>query len=305
MLIRVLGSAAGGGFPQWNCNCRNCSGVRDGTVRAVARTQSSIAVTSDRTRWVLCNASPDIHRQLAAHLPLPADGGVRSAPVAAVILVDGQIDHAAGLLLLRENKLPLDVWTTDAVREDLGTGLPLLSVLEHYCGIEWHRLAIDESPTSVPALDGVSVTAVAVAGKPGPYSAHRSAPRAGDNVALLFRDQTSGKQLFYGPGLGELTPAVRAAMLASHCVLVDGTFWRDDEMVRAGVSTKRAREIGHLPQGGDGGMLDELAQLPTATRKVLIHINNTNPVLDEASPERAMLDAAGVELAYDGMAIEL
>ena len=215
------------------------------------------------------------------------------------------LNHAAGLLLLRENKSPLDVWTTDAVREDLSTGLPLLSVLEHYCRIEWHRLATDESPTLVPALEGVSVTAVPVAGKPGPYSAHRSAPREGDNVALLFRDLRSDRQLFYGPGLGEFTPAVRAALLASDCVLVDGTFWRDDEMVRAGVSTKRAREIGHVPQGGDGGMLDELAQLPAATRKILIHINNTNPVLDDASTERAMLDAAGVELAYDGMDIEL
>jgi pyrroloquinoline quinone biosynthesis protein B len=305
VLIRVLGSAAGGGFPQWNCNCRNCSGVRDGSLRALARSQSSIAVTSDRSHWVLCNASPDIHRQLATHLPLPTDGDARSSPIAAVILVDGQIDHAAGLLLLRENNVPLDVWTTDSVREDLSTGLPLFPVLEHYCGIDWHRLAIDESPTQVPALDGLSVTAVPVAGMPGPYSPHRSAPRDGDTVALLFRDATSNRQLFYGPGIGEFTPAVRAAMRASDCVLVDGTFWRDDEMIRAGVSTKRAREIGHLPQGGDGGMLDELAQLPTGTRKVLIHINNTNPVLDEASPERAMLAAAGVELAYDGMDIEL
>ena len=132
MLIRVLGSAAGGGFPQWNCNCGNCSGLRAGTLSARKRTQSSIAVSVDGRRWVLCNASPDIHQQIAANPALQPHQGLRGSGIAAVMLVDGQIDHSTGLLLLRENGAPLEVWTTESVREDLSTGLPILNVLEAF-----------------------------------------------------------------------------------------------------------------------------------------------------------------------------
>jgi pyrroloquinoline quinone biosynthesis protein B len=305
VLIRVLGSAAGGGFPQWNCNCRNCHGIRHGSLRAVARTQSSIAVSSDTRRWLLCNASPDLHRQIAANPALQPRQGARDTPISGVVLVDGQIDHAMGLLLLREHREMLDVWTTDPVRDDLSNGLPLLSVLEHYCGIRWHRLNAESAPVTVSALPGILVAALPVDGMPGPYSAHRQSPRIGDNVALVFRDERTNAQLFYAPGLGAMTARVEEALHASTCVLVDGTFWRDDEMVREGVSTKRAREIGHLPQSGPGGMIDVLSQLPAATRRVLIHINNTNPILDEDSPERAALVTAGIEVAFDGMEIAL
>ena len=219
--------------------------------------------------------------------------------------MDGQIDHVTGLLLIREHREPLDVWTTDPVREDLTSGLPLLTVLEHYCGIRWHRVATDASPVIVPALRGIRVSALPVAGKPGPYSPHRREPRLGDNIALVFRDEQTGKQLFYAPGLGAITPPVETALHESSCVLVDGTFWRDDEMVREGVSSKRALEIGHLPQSGPGGMIELLSKLPAATRRILTHINNTNPILDESSPERAQLNSAGIEVAFDGMEIEL
>jgi pyrroloquinoline quinone biosynthesis protein B len=221
------------------------------------------------------------------------------------VLVDGQIDHAAGLLLLRERSTPLPLWTTDPVREDLSTGLPLLKVLEHYCGTSWHCIPLDGTGFAVPELPGVSITALPVAGKPGPYSPYRDNPRAGDNVGLIFRERATGRQLFYAPGLAAITPQVAAVMHGSDCVLVDGTFWSDDEMIHLGVSHKRARDLGHLPLSGAGGMIEQLARLPAACRRILIHINNTNPILDESGPERAELFAAGIEVAHDGMEIEL
>jgi pyrroloquinoline quinone biosynthesis protein B len=305
VLIRVLGSAAGGGFPQWNCNCRNCRGLRAGSLQAQPRTQSSIAISGDGERWLLCNASPDLHRQIAANTPLQPRAGVRDTPIAGALLVDGQIDHTVGLLLLREHRARLPVWTTPAVRDDLTTGLPILSVLEHYCGIDWHPIELDGMPFRIPQLGGVELVVMPVEGKPGPYSRYRDAPRRGDNIAVVFRDLGSGRQAFYAPGLAAITPAIREVLQVSDCVLLDGTFWREEEMIEAGVSSKGASELGHLPQSGPGGMLAALRTLPTASRRILIHINNTNPILDERSPERAELDAAGIEVAFDGMEIRL
>jgi pyrroloquinoline quinone biosynthesis protein B len=305
VLIRVLGSAAGGGFPQWNCNCRNCRGLRDGSLKSSARTQSSIALSSDGVQWVLCNASPDLHRQIRAHPVLEPLREVRHSPISAVLLVDGQIDHTLGLLLLREHHNRLDVWSTAAVREDLTSGLPLLSVLEHYCGVSWHELPTDGTPFQMSSLPGIEITVLPVDGKPGPYSRYRESPRRGDNIALSFRDLGSGQRALYAPGLAKITPEVRDALRASQCVMVDGTFWRDDEMITAGISPKRALDIGHLPQSGAGGMIETLSQLPRTTRRILIHINNTNPILDEASRERAELTTAGIEVAFDGMEISV
>jgi pyrroloquinoline quinone biosynthesis protein B len=209
------------------------------------------------------------------------------------------------LLLLRENGAPLEVWTTETVREDLSSGLPILNVLQHFCGVHWHRIPVDGGEFEIPVLPGVLIRALPVEGKPGPYSAHRENPRIGDNIGLIFRDQRSGRQLFYSPGLAAIPPAVARVLDASDCVLVDGTFWSDDEMIRTGVSHKRARDLGHLPQSGPGGMAEALSGLASRTRRILIHINNTNPILDEAGAERAQLAAAGIEVAYDGMEIEL
>ncbi len=305
MLIRVLGSAAGGGFPQWNCNCANCRGVRAGTLQARRRSQSSIAVSVDGQHWALCNASPDIHQQIAANPALQPHQGLRDSGIAAVILVDGQIDHCTGLLLLREHRSALQLWSTETVREDLSTGLPILNVLQYFCGVHWHPIPLDGAAFEIPALPGIRISALPVAGKPGPYSAYRENPRLGDNIGLIFHDPASGRQLFYSPGLAGIPPAVEQVLEASDCVLVDGTFWSDDEMIRIGVSHKRASELGHLPQSGTGGMAEQLARLSPGTRRVLIHINNTNPILDEAGPERAQLAALGIEVAYDGMEIEL
>ena len=305
MLIRVLGSSAGGGFPQWNCNCRNCHGLRAGSIRARKRSQSSIALSVDAHSWVICNASPDLHQQIAAFPGLQPRRGVRDSAIEAVVLVDGQIDHALGLLLLREHRQPLEIWTTDAVREDLSTGLPILNVLGHYSGVHWNRIATDGSAFTIAALPGVTLRAVPVAGKPGPYSTHRQNPRIGDNIGLLMRESATGRQAFYAPGLAAITPAVAEALATSDIALVDGTFWSDDEMIRAGISDKHARDIGHLPQSGPGGMSEELARLPATGRRILIHINNTNPILDEAGSERAELASAGIEVAFDGMDIAL
>lgn len=304
MHIRVLGSAAGGGFPQWNCNCRNCNGVRKGTIRARPRTQSSIAVSADRAGWVLINASPDVLAQFRAFAPLQPARALRDTAVRAILLIDAQIDHTTGLLMLREGAA-LDIYCTEQVRKDLTLGNPLFNVLDHYCGVEWHRIAPDPRGSfSVAGADGLAFTAVPLKSKPPPYSPHRNEPRPGDNIGLRIVDTRSRRSLFYAPGLGEIEPHLKPILAEADCLMLDGTFWSDDELVRLGISAKRARDMGHLPQSGPGGMLEALKPLPAA-RKILIHINNTNPILDEDSAERAALEAAGIEVAHDEMEIEL
>ncbi|MGH8032749.1 MAG: pyrroloquinoline quinone biosynthesis protein PqqB [Luteimonas sp.] len=303
--VTVLGSAAGGGFPQWNCNCRNCDGLRRGTLNAHARTQSSIALSGDGERWLLCNASPDILTQLQRTPVLQPARAIRDTAIAAICLLDAQVDHATGLTMLREHRQPHRVWCTAAVHEDLTRGNPLLPLLGHYCGVDWQPIALDRTPFLIPEVPGLRVTALPLRSNAPPYSPHRDAPVAGDTIGLLVESLAGGRKLFYAPGLGEIEPHVWTAMQAADCVLIDGTCWSDDEMASQGIVGKRARAMGHLPQSGDGGMLEWLAKLPATTRKVLIHINNTNPVLDESGPEHAVLRDAGIELAYDGMEILL
>lgn len=304
MKVRVLGSAAGGGFPQWNCNCPNCDGLRKGWIRASARTQSSIALTADDISWVLFNASPDILAQFRNFPALQPARLLRDTAVIAVVLIDSQIDHTTGLLMLREGK-SLEVYSTDMVREDLTTGNPLFNILEHYCGVHWHRVPTGPGEEfGVGEIDELSFIAVPLKSKAPPYSPHRENPHMGDNIGVHVTDRRSGKSLFYAPGLAEIEPHLLPYLERSDCLLLDGTFWTDDEMIRLGISRKRAREIGHLPQAGEGGMIRVLNRFPKP-RKVLIHINNTNPILNEDSPERAELGANGIEVAYDGMQIEL
>lgn len=305
MRIRVLGSAAGGGFPQWNCNCRNCAGVRSGALRTRARTQSSIAVTGETGgAWALVNASPDILTQLQASPMLQPARSLRDSAIAGIVLVDGQIDHTTGLFMLRESTRPWPLWCTDSVYADLTCGNPILDVLSHFCGIERRRIDLGGEDFTVDGVSGLRWRGLAVASKPAPFSPNRQAPVPGDNVALRIT-AADGASVLYAPGLGTMEPHVWEAMQAAHCVLVDGTFWTDDEMIHQGLSRKRARDMGHLPQSGPGGMLEWLEQLPATTRKILIHINNTNPILDESSAQRAHLLQRGVEVAWDGMEIAL
>ncbi len=306
MRVTILGSAAGGGFPQWNCNCRNCAGVRASTVRAKARTQSSIFIRpDDGIDGVLFNASPDVLEQIRANPALQPARKLRDTAIAGVVLMDGQVDHVTGLFMLRERGAPLPLWCTDPVEEDLLQGNPVLRVLGHFCGVNRQRIAIDGATFQVPGAAGLRFRALALSSKAAPYSPHRDNPVAGDNIGIVVTDELSGKRLFYAPGLGEITPPVFDAMASADCVLVDGTFWTDDEMPTLGVSSKRAREIGHLPQSGAGGMIEWLSKLPAGTRRMLIHINNTNPILDEDSAQRATLTRAGIEVCEDGMAIQL
>ncbi|PXW99531.1 pyrroloquinoline quinone biosynthesis protein B [Sphaerotilus hippei] len=300
MTLRVLGSGAGGGFPQWNCNCVQCTAVRAGSPHHRARTQSSIAVGGPDD-WLLVNASPDILTQLQRSPALQPARAVRDTGIAAVLLCDGQIDHSTGLYMLRERGTPLPLWTTRPAFEDLSQGNPILRVLSHYCGVDWNELPIDGTSFSVPGVAGLRLTAMPLDSKPAPYSPHRERPVPGDNIGLVFENLRTGGRVFYAPGLGEISPLVWETLGTVDAVMVDGTFWTDDEMIRLGFSKKTARDIGHLPQSGPGGMLDWLARLPASTRKLLIHINNTNPILDESSPERRAVEAAGVEVTFDGL----
>jgi pyrroloquinoline quinone biosynthesis protein B len=312
MKIIVLGSAAGGGFPQWNCNCRNCDGLRRGTIAATARTQSSIAVSQNGSDWVLVNASPDILAQIRATPALQPARSRRDTGIAAVMLMDAQVDHVTGLLMLREGK-PLPLYCTASVWDDLNNSLPLANVLTHYCGVRWQPLqAVGKGPAmlpvQVPGIDGIRFTPLALTSKAPPYSPHRAHPGIGDNIGLLIEDLDKGTSVFYAPGLGAIEPQVEAAMKGADCLLVDGTFWRFDEMIELGFSKKSAADMGHLPQSGEGGMiavLDKLDSRAKARRKILIHINNTNPILDDDSPQRAILARHGIEVAFDGMEISL
>ena len=306
MHLTILGSAAGGGFPQWNCNCRNCAGVRAGTLRARARTQSSIFVQGEgATDGLLINASPDILQQIKATPALQPARAVRDSAIAAVLLMDGQVDHATGLFMLRERGRPLPLWCTDPVEQDLTQGNPVLRVLGHYCGVQRERIVPDGTPFTIPGAPGLALRAFALASKAAPYSPHRDNPVPGDNIGMLIVDTRSCRSVFYAPGLGEITPALFDVMSGADAVLVDGTFWTDDEMIRLGLSKKTARDIGHLPQSGEGGMMAWLDRLPPRTRRFLIHINNTNPILDEDSAERAELARHAIVPCEDGMTIEI
>ncbi|HET6870843.1 MAG TPA: pyrroloquinoline quinone biosynthesis protein PqqB [Solirubrobacteraceae bacterium] len=298
MHVRVLGSAAGGGFPQWNCRCPTCEAARAG-VRARPRTQSSLAIRGADGPWFLVNASPDARQQLEAitdgHL-----GGVRTPPIAGVLLTDAEIDHTAGLLLMRESSAPIRVYGEAGIERALRDGYPVLTMLERYCGAQWHTL----EPDRARPLDGSSLTVES-------FDTGGDAPRYldGSGVELeasgfVFRDSVSDGVVTYAPGLARLDDKALARFAASDLVLVDGTFWRDDELARLGISNRSARDMGHLPLSGPDGTLQALARLERP-RKALVHINNTNPILLEDSPERAEVVRAGVEVAYDGFEVEL
>jgi pyrroloquinoline quinone biosynthesis protein B len=304
MKVRVLGAGAGGGFPQWNCNCHNCSRVRQGTVRAKPRTQSSIAVSDDNENWVLFNASPDIRTQLEHFPAAHPKHGIRDSGIKAIVLIDSQIDHTTGLLMLRESTRPLEIYCSDMVMQDLSTGFPVFKMLEHYCRVNHHPVPLDGTGFTIPGIEDLRFHTHALKSKAPPYSPHRHDPHEGDNIGVTIEQMSTGRKLYYAPGLGEIEPHVASALRDADCILVDGTFWRHDEMGRVGICDKLALDMGHLPQSGPGGMIETLNGV-TAARKILIHINNTNPILDEDSPERKILDEAGIEVAFDGLEIEL
>jgi pyrroloquinoline quinone biosynthesis protein B len=280
--VRVLGSAAGGGFPQWNCHCATCEAAREG-VRAQPRTQSSLAIRGDEGPWFLVNASPDLRQQLQT-LPRQPAAAIRAPPVAGVLLTDAEIDHTAGLLLLRESGAPVRVFGAAAVERALGD--TIVRMLARFCGVDWQTLEAG----AVTPLHGSSLTA------------ERFEAGAPDASGLVLRDGAS--VVTYAPALAALDDGVLARFAASDLVLVDGTFWREDELALLGISERSAHDMGHVPLSGPGGTLAALAGLQRP-RKVLVHINNTNPILLEDSPERDAVVRAGVEVAYDGLEVQL
>ena len=289
--VVILGSAAGGGLPQWNCACPICNAARSG--RATPRMQSSIAVRRTGGPWYLVNASPDVRQQL--ELVREERHALRFSPFAGVLLTDAELDHTAGLIVLREGPEPLVVYGSTRVREALTAGFGVLPVLAAYCGVDWRPL---EPGQSVDLGGGLSVEAFAVPGDPPRYVG------GGEpfGVGLTFR--TPSACATYVPAVGELTLDLRRRLEASDCALVDGTFWSDDELSQLGISTTTARAMGHAPLGGPGGTLKALGAL-RRPRVVLVHVNNTNPMLADAAPERHEVEAAGVAIAYDGMRIAL
>lgn len=304
MRVLILGSAAGGGLPQWNCGCRNCQEARANGGHG--RTQSSVAVSADGARWILLNASPDLRTQLAARREL-WPRAARGTPISAVVCTDGEIDHTLGLLLLREAGTKLPVYAPAGVSGLLEREWPVFRVLSAYAGVESRPLP---DARAVPLADlagvplGIACTAVPVARRPPRYA--RAAPAGSFDVGLRLVDERTGGTFAYIPTAGAVDGAVRAIASGANLLCFDGTFWSDGELRAAGGSADAptAREMGHLPVGGPGGGLELLPRLGVK-RTVLVHVNNTNPILCSSSAERAQVEAAGLIVGDDGMEFEL
>ncbi|MFJ4600920.1 pyrroloquinoline quinone biosynthesis protein PqqB [Streptomyces griseoluteus] len=295
MLVRVLGSAAGGGSPQWNCGCPVCVAVRSRP--GLARTQSSVVVSADRRRWFLINASPDVPAQIEDFPGLhPHDD--RTTPLEAVLLTDAELDHTLGLLLLREARA-LRLYATPAVRKTLSDGSGILRTLERYCPVEWRAVI---PGTGFALADGLSCRAFGVpTTKRDRFGAGVDHGRV---VGYRLTDERSGGSLVYLPCVQSLTAALRVEFEGCACLLIDGTCWHDDELIRLGLARKTSREMGHLPIDGPDGSLAQLPSLGLG-RTVFVHMNNTNPILLEDTPERRTLEESGMEVAMDGLEIQV
>jgi pyrroloquinoline quinone biosynthesis protein B len=310
MRVKVLGSAAGGGFPQWNCVCANCSALRLGTLKARARTQAQVAVSPDPSKWFLLNASPDLRQQINATPELAPRSAVFGSPVTSILLTSADVDSVMGLLHLREFQ-PLHIFSTVSVRRILTEENSLFRVLSRSNPpVRWEPMPLDRLmplvPPSAPGKkDGLFYKAVSLVGSFPDYVSdalrnNLSADEAVIGIQLIHKE----KRLFYAPSLPGVGEDWRRSAEESDLALLDGTFWKDDELIAAKRSRKTAREIGHLPLWGDRGLLRQPFR-PGKTRRVLIHLNNTNPVLNEDSGEHRAVREAGWEIAYDGMEFEL
>ena len=306
MLVRVLGSAAGGGFPQWNCGCPNCEGVRRGSIRASARTQESVAVSADGDSWFLLNASPEIRQQIESFDRLHPRAQ-RDTPIQGIVLTNGDLDHTLGLLSLRESQ-PLALYSTRRVHSGFSEGNVLYRTLQRFEGqVTLHALELGaaEQPLRLlsGAASGLQMRAFAAPGKAALHLDQSSA-EPGDNIGLLIRDERNDKRVAYIPAAGASSAELVAAASSADAVFFDGTFWSSDELIALGASTRRAEDMAHWPIGGPQGSLAFLRGL-SAVRRIYIHINNTNPMLRDDSVERASVHAAGAEVAFDGMELEL
>ena len=311
MYVKVLGAAAGGGFPQWNCSCNNCRRLRQGNFSGRARSQVQLAISADGERWFLLNCSPDLRYQIEAFPPLhPRPISIRQSPIQGVILTSAEADAALGLLLLRESQ-PFTIYATEAVRRILTDGNNLFAMLRRRADqIQWRSMLLGE-PFELEALDGregrvgrkigIRCTAISTGGAfPAFVKADQAATfEMAEAVIGLFLEHDSRRIAFF-PGAQRIAPEWLSQMAACDVILFDGTFWSNDELIRVTGAGKTAADMGHLPVGDAGGSLEQFSSL-NGTRRVFIHINNTNPMLDEDSAEYARVRDLGWELAFDGM----
>jgi pyrroloquinoline quinone biosynthesis protein B len=299
----ILGAGAGGGFPQWNSNAPACRRARAGDPAAPARTQTSVAVSADGTDWFLLNASPDLRIQIERTPVLhPRGDALRTTPIAGVVLAGGEVDAIAGLLTLREGQA-FRLWATPGVLARLDAN-PIFEVVSRALVPRLPLVPGMAQRLSAPDRPALFATAIPVAGKVPLYAENDRAPDADadDTVALLIETDTA--RLLFVPACAAVTPTLATLATSVDCVLFDGTLWRDDEMIRAGLGPKTGARMGHVSAGGPDGVLAQLRHA-RAPRKVLIHMNNSNPALLADSPERAELAAAGWDAAHDGMEIML
>lgn len=307
MRVKVLGSGAGGGFPQWNCNCTNCKGFRSGTLRAKARTQSSVALSADGQRWYLLNASPDIRQQINATPCLFPRSEPRDTPIQAILLTNGEIDHIAGLLSVRESQ-PLCLYSTLQVQQwVLETNAVFRGLLRAPTQSIWKIVSTTE-PQEISGIDGKSsgllYEAFSVPGKPPAYLTGLVTEWNEATIGYKIIDATSKRSLVYLPAIKHIDDAVMTVLENCDCFLFDGTCWSDDELVVVGLSQKTSLSMGHVPIHGPAGSLVQLAGL-RRPRKIYTHLNNTNPLLIEDSPEQRIVAEAGWEVAFDGMEFEV
>ncbi len=298
MHIIVIGSAAGGGFPQWNCRCPTCRLAWAGDPRVVPRTQSSLAVSADGRDWVLVNASPDLRQQIIATPALHPRDGARHSPIRAVVLTNGDVDHVAGLLTLRERQ-PFALHASASLHAMLDAD-PVFAVLDRTL-VSRHALALDEAGR----IEGLDVTAFAVPGKVPLFLESGEVEVGGETEMTVGLDiRANGRRAVHVPGCASVTPALLERIRGADLLLFDGTTFTDDEMPRLGLSPKTAARMGHVAMSGPGGSLDALAEAEVGA-KVYLHINNTNPALVEGSAERRAIEAAGWRIAHDGMEFRL
>jgi pyrroloquinoline quinone biosynthesis protein B len=310
MHIKILGSAAGGGFPQWNCGCTNCSRLRDGLLRGKARTQAQVAISPDSSSWILLNASPDLRQQFMENREFAPAGPGRNTPASAIILTSADVDCAMGLLHLREFQ-PLHIYATAGVRRVLTEENTLFRTLERsYPPVQWESLPLNEvisisaQPAS-PTKAGIRCRVVPLDGDFPDYVSEplrSSLPREEALVGLEL--EQNGKRMFYAPSISGSSDGWKRYAAASNLSLLDGTFWTNDELVRVMGSGKTAREMGHMPLSEKDGLLRQMGN-DCGGRRILIHMNNTNPLLDEESEPNRAAREAGWEIAYDGMEFEL
>ena len=307
VLAVVLGSAAGGGFPQWNSNAPACRRARRGEAAARARSQASLAVCANGRDWVLLNASPDLRLQIEATAQLHPREGLRSSPISGVVLTGGDVDAIAGLLHLRERHR-FDIYAPSQILAIIAAN-PIFDVLAPYC-VQRIELPLDERTELAAAsgTSGLAVVAFAVPGKVPLYMETAGQDPGlsdeGDAVGLEVIETATEKSFFFIPGCAAVTEQLRRRLTGSALVFFDGTLWRDDEMIRLGVGSKTGLRMGHMSMSGEDGTIATLRDLGIG-RRIFIHINNSNPALLADSPERQIANNAGWELAYDGMEVML